>query len=159
MEVLIRVMALAPIEAKASGIRKRLAGTFALRANPITMGMKSAVEAVLLMKALKRVTVAVTSKRIRFELVPVCLRILRETISMTPVRSMAAVSTRSPPKSTTVSLPKPPNALFSGTSPVSTSTISRARAITSGGNRSEENRYTATSINPSNNAIWTVICE
>ena len=110
VEVAIKVTDDANMVAKASGINNLEALTLARRANPITIGKKKAVEAVLLIRALMEAAATVTTFSARFGLSPEYCKIQRPVISTTPVRTSAAVMISKPRIRMTVSLPNPAKA-------------------------------------------------
>jgi hypothetical protein len=139
VEVPIKVTELARIEAKASGIRSLEALIFALRARPITTGIKKAVAAVLLINELNPAEATITIPKTRFGLLPVFSDKYLPNISTAPVRTRAAVKINKPRINMTVSLPNPANALSNGSKPVKIKVNKMPRATTSTGTHSTEN--------------------
>ena len=157
VEVLTSVTELVTIEANASGMRSFDALTPDFFAMPKTIGRKNAVEAVLLMNAPMPAEASMTIQSSRSGSVPAWRNTARPASSTTPVRSSAAVRMSRPRIMMTVSLPKPANACFAGSSPVKASASSRPSAMTSDETRSHQNSASAAASRQRRRRIWGVM--
>lgn len=157
VEELTRVIELARMAAKARGINRREGLFFVRRARLIVIGIKKAVAAVLLRKALIAAAAIMMTVKSCSGLPVECLSKAWPVISITPVLDSPAVMIRMPRIIMLVLLPKPAKAVSGGSSLVRITAISTVRATTSTGKYSMENRTTARTMIPSRRAMGSVM--
>ena len=127
-DVPIRVMSPPSSEPKASGISTRDGGFSVLRATWSAIGMKIATAPIFLMKAESAVT-ADASTATCIPLVVIFGTNGFISVSISPERPIAALTTRAEPMMMTMSLLKPRKACAAGTMPQATD-ASRAKSAT-----------------------------